>query len=58
MPVDAEPVPDGDLVLTLKGDKSELLVEKFYEPKHEPDRRRFTSHFSTCVNADQHRKPA
>ena len=61
MPVDAvadnRPAPKGgDLVLTLRGGQfGSLLVEKFYAPKHGAKRNRYTSHFATCPNADQHR---
>lgn len=56
MPVDAEPVPDGNLVLTypspgralaLVVDPAQLLLD---------DPPRYRSHFATCPNADQHRR--
>ena len=58
MPVDAEPSESGPLVLNLRGGEfGKLHVEKFYAPKHgSADRRRYTSHFSTCPNADEHRR--
>lgn len=62
MPVDAvadmRPRPKGgDIVLTLRGgDFGELLAEKFYPPKHGEKRNRYTSHFATCPNADEHRR--
>ena len=58
MPIDAQPVPEGNMVLTLKaGPPQALLVEKFYADKHtEPGRNRYTSHFSTCPNAQEHRR--
>jgi hypothetical protein len=60
MPVDA--VPDmrpppkgGNMVLFLRGGQfGELRVEKYYEPKH-GKQNRYTAHWSTCPNADQHR---
>lgn len=55
MPVDAEPVPEGTVVLILRNGK-ELLIEKFYEPKHGTGRNRYTSHFQSCPNAKQHRR--
>lgn len=59
MPVDSEPdmrppPKGGNLVLTKRGDQ--LLVEKYDPAKHDAKRNRYTSHFSTCPNADQHRK--
>jgi hypothetical protein len=63
MPVDAvpdmRPLPKGgDIVLTLHGGQfGELLAEKYdpggYEPKA---RNRYTSHFATCPQADDHRR--
>jgi len=62
MPVDA--VPDmrskdqggGNLVLTLHGGEfGELRSESYYPPKHDAKRNRYTSHFSTCPNAAEHR---
>lgn len=57
MPVDAEPVPEGNVALvdlasgeihaTVLGEGEALLAE---EPLH-------LSHFATCVFADQHRRP-
>lgn len=52
MPLDFTPDPDGNVVIrdrlahVLKA--GELLVQ---------GERRFTSHFATCANAAQHRKP-
>lgn len=62
MPVDAAPdmrppPKGGALVLTLQGGQfGRLLVEKFDATKHALERNRYTSHFSTCPNADEHRK--
>lgn len=59
MPVDVvsdnRPLPKGgNLVLSL-GSTGELKVEKFDVSKH-AGRNRYTSHFSTCPNAEQHRR--
>ncbi|MCC6178833.1 MAG: hypothetical protein WAZ94_15145 [Phycisphaerales bacterium] len=62
MPVDAvadqRPPPNGGtLVLTLRGGEyGTLLVEKFDPARHDAKRNRYTSHFATCPNADEHRK--
>lgn len=62
MPVDAvadnRALPKGgDLVLTLRGGEfGELLVEKYVTQKHGFNRNRYTSHFATCPNADEHRR--
>jgi hypothetical protein len=51
MPVDDEPVPDGNVLLD--GDRAtvidpgQLLLD---------DPPRFVSHFATCPNADHHRR--
>ena len=56
MPVDA--VPDmrpgvGDVVLTLVGGPNgELRAEKHNPNAHEMSRNRYTSHFSTCPQAE------
>lgn len=61
MPVDAEPdmrLPPkgGNLVLTLKGGSfGELICEGYRMDEHGFKRNRFTSHFSTCPNASEHR---
>lgn len=65
MPVDA--VADmrppgkggGNLVLTLKGGQfGELICDRFDSTKHDAKRNRYTSHFATCPNAEQHRRGA
>ncbi len=45
MPVDADPVPDGTLVLT--SDRRVAVAGD----QEEPDRPRYRSHFSTCPDA-------
>lgn len=59
MPVDA--VPDmrpppkgGKIVLAYNREADELRAEMF-RPEHGPKRNRFTSHFTTCPNANEHR---
>jgi hypothetical protein len=54
-PVDAEPDPEGQWVLAMRG--KELRVLKYDPSKHGPQWKRRTSHFATCAQADQHRKP-
>jgi hypothetical protein len=55
MPVDAEPVPDGNLVLTYPtpGRALALIVDPAQTTIDDPPR--YVSHFATCPNADQHR---
>lgn len=59
MPVDFDPVPDGDVVLTLKKTEGVLWAAKAAALDAEAlvGRRRFVSHFATCANADEHRRP-
>lgn len=62
MPVDAEPdmrTPGkgGTLVLSVRGGAfGSLIVEKYDEATHGVKRNRYTSHFATCPNADEHRR--
>jgi hypothetical protein len=60
MPVNAEPDPAGDFVMTLHRDttgRPELHVDRWRtdEPLHQ-QRNRWTSHFATCAQAAQHRR--
>ncbi len=55
MPIDTTPSPVGNVVVTHRQKENVLFVEKFDPALHE-NRKRYTSHFSTCPNADQHRK--
>lgn len=50
MPVDAEPSPRGNVVLAQEGEKLVAFVSAA------PVDGGHLSHFSTCVNADQHRR--
>ena len=63
MPIDA--VPDmrevgkggGTIVVAMRGGEyGELIAEKYDPAQHDAKRNRFTSHFSTCPEADQHRR--
>lgn len=65
MPLDAEPVPDGNIVLI--GGKSVVINPKTEDgPEHEgcthpthcrvPDMAHYKSHFATCPNSRSHRK--
>jgi hypothetical protein len=56
MPVDAGPTADGTLVLSLQ--RGELHVDRWREgePSHAAPRNRWTSHFASCVHAEQHRR--
>ena len=54
MPVDADPVDDGNLAVDW-----DQGVCHYLKPPDQDDYtgRRYTSHFATCPNAKQHRKP-
>lgn len=61
MPVDDQPTPDGTLILSdptpgAYAPTVALFVAGQPSLFDEPDPPRFTSHFATCPNADQHRK--
>lgn len=64
MPFDAEPDPKGrwamddedggeGLSAAVTGRPADLI---YYQATDEPPSNRYTSHFATCVHADQHRK--
>ena len=55
IPVDAEPVEDGNLAVRLDEGELRTRVVRLGDPL-EPGEWRGTSHFATCPNADQHRK--
>jgi hypothetical protein len=61
MPLDPEPVEDGNVVITAEaplGLRTEAVVlTKADLAQIHPDRLRYRSHFSTCPHADQHRRP-
>ena len=51
MPIDAEPTVAGKFMLH-EGKPDE--IDAFYDPRYAGDR--YTCHFETCANADQHRR--
>ncbi|MEV7264663.1 hypothetical protein AB0N38_14035 [Micromonospora aurantiaca] len=56
MPVDVEPSPDGNLALTLTGHGT--LTCRVVNPAKAFGRTDLhKSHFASCPNADQHRRP-
>lgn len=58
MPVDAEPTPDGNVVLAAPTTRSGAPVSYAAQVGAlliEDDGVRFTSHFATCPNANEHR---
>lgn len=63
MPLDAEPVPDGNVVYTgrdVRNDRGVARPEVRVEaqpPMFDDGQPRYVSHFATCPNADQWRKP-
>lgn len=59
MPVDETPdnrppPRGGNLVLGVRNG-TQLVVAMYDATKHDAKRNRYTSHFSTCPNADEHR---
>lgn len=56
MPVDRDPVPDGNLILTYPSPGSALALVVDPDQTMLDDPPRYVSHFVTCPNADQHRK--
>ncbi len=53
MPVDAEPVPNGNLVIERQvGNRV-----RAFDPLLDAPNDRFVSHFATCPDRDFHRKP-
>jgi hypothetical protein len=55
MPLDAEPHPDGNIVLIPAG--AMVLSKETAETGKRIGSRRYRSHFATCPDAAQHRKP-
>lgn len=56
MPVDAAPAPDGNIFLSVSkatGALSAIAIGP--GTARPPGRNRYTSHFATCPNADEHR---
>jgi hypothetical protein len=59
MPVDADPTPDGNLILTDDPPHAVMLVQgqdSLFAAGAGGDSPRYTSHFATCEFADQHRR--
>lgn len=56
IPLDAEPVPDGNMVVLAQFGNAPGLALPFDPAKHE-GWTRWRSHFATCPNADKHRRP-
>lgn len=56
MPLDAEPVPDGNIVINSRGEA--VVLKKGEEAKLLPETPRFRSHYSTCKQADAWRSGA
>lgn len=58
MPIDDEPVPDGNIVLSDPTPGAYAPVALLVDPDAPmlDDPPRFVAHFATCPNADQHRK--
>ena len=56
IPLDAEPSPDGNLIVE---DSMEPHMAMFTSagPGEDLGTPRYTSHFATCPNAAQHRRP-
>lgn len=55
MPVDQAPADDGNVVLIMSERGTEAIVVS--SPDEHPGVVRRKSHFATCANAAQHRKP-
>lgn len=56
MPIDPDPVTDGNLVLTYPSPGAVLAIVVDPDQLSIDDSPRYVSHFATCPNADQHRK--
>ena len=56
MPVNAEPDPDGNVVLLYPSPGAALAMIVDPGQTTLDDAPRYLSHFATCPNADQHRK--
>lgn len=54
-PIDADPVPDGNLIL-VKQLIGPPLMKVFNEKTHPNWPRRYVSHFATCAHAAEHRR--
>ena len=62
MPIDAEPVANGNLIKshsvdrTYRGRRRSVTVVAYIGPAEETAKERFVSHFATCPHRDHHRK--
>lgn len=58
MPIDADPTPEGNVIVmqSRSNPENKKCVVLSRDAERPKDRRLFTSHFSTCPNAKQHRK--
>jgi hypothetical protein len=57
MPVDSEPDPNGKFILNQRGRELIAIHVSNVLPEALAGRRLWTSHFSTCPHAAQHRSP-
>lgn len=55
MPIDATPCPEGNVLLTRRGEALKARVLAAGE-EVEPGRNRWVSHYATCEQADQWRR--
>lgn len=60
IPVDVDPVEDGNLFITRQGDVTEAVSCSTNDPRAKRGRAQgwdqYKSHFATCPDADQHRR--
>lgn len=57
MPMDAVPVDDGDWRIELVDGERRIVRIVPGGPELDPGVERYSSHFVTCPNADEHRRP-
>jgi hypothetical protein len=55
MPVDCSPTTDGKYVLRHRKSEDKLYADVYQGEEVHHGRLRYTCHFGTCPNADQHR---
>jgi hypothetical protein len=57
MPLDPDPVPDGNIIPVPNPAGGDPLAHSLHKGETPPEGTpRFTSHYATCPQADQHRK--
>lgn len=56
MPIDAEPVPDGNVLLVANGSATPNAIVVEADHQWAEGARRYKSHFATCPNAASHRR--